>query len=297
MEGLLLGRECIKADLKCRESQRHKYVNGIYSSLDFQSTESEPFWETAYTKSEWQDAKRTISTAVGPGDLTPDLVLTSTLSVVAERFFERYIEQLDELKDRCYPRTAESDEASRVRSKYMELLTDLSNNTMNIGLFWLKYVTSIMEWDKAVASEEVAHLRTLLNAAEESRDRALGVYKEYISVGTSTDLLQYDSVGTSMDQHIFFSAGTGMGAPQYQSTGMCTETVTEVVDCVHGRATILHWPSIPKADKNSFNIDSSAMVEEPVVEKAVVHLDAQMSTYKRLDTRAGLNNSLTGADF
>ena len=56
-EKLQLGRTCIEADLECRESQRQQYSNGTYPSPEFQSADSEPFWETAYRATEWVDAK------------------------------------------------------------------------------------------------------------------------------------------------------------------------------------------------------------------------------------------------
>ncbi|PVH70755.1 hypothetical protein DL98DRAFT_577709 [Cadophora sp. DSE1049] len=241
-ERLQLGRACIEADLECRESQRQQYVNGIYPSPDFQSTESEPFWETAYKATEWHEAKRIFSAAAGHSDFTPKLVLESSLFVVAESFFKRYKEQLDSLRARCYPHTLESEEVSVFRSRYMELLNDLNSPMMNVGLSWHKHAINIIEWDRAVAIEEMAHLRLLLKVAEEGRDRALGVYKLYTSVGTNTDLLQYESVGTSMEQPMFFSVGTSIDTQQYESTSMSAETAVDDFGCIQGSSNMIEDP-------------------------------------------------------
>ncbi|KAK0102605.1 hypothetical protein ONS95_006214 [Cadophora gregata] len=133
--------------------------------------------------------------------------------------------------------------------------------------------------------EETAHLRLLLKAAEESRDRALGADKLYTSIGTNTEALQYDSVGTSIDIQMFFPAGTSMDSEPYESTGMSTETVGNEVDCIPGMP-ISHFvshDSCTTATDSALNVGSSSIIEDPVSHEMIA--DVVLRTSHELNGR------------
>ena len=134
---------------------------------------------------------------------------------------------------------------------------------------------------------EILHIRSLLKAAEEDRDRALGVKKLYTSVGTNTDMFQYQSAGTSMDSQTFFSVDTSMDLQQYQSTDMGTEIVMDNVDWIQGRAALNFLECLPNITNTErvFHTGSRDIIVEGVsCESIELHEKSQMSMVQLLPT-------------